>query len=133
MNQNSTKQIMSNVYWGFYGNKYKTEKDFIANVIRYNNDLENDWNPNEIVLNLKVVTIQYSYWDDSNDEEIEEDFNVYTDNSEFRSGELLFKIHNHVVEKLKDEDHHFFEGLTLWDGENYSNPGVPLYFLNQGS
>jgi hypothetical protein len=127
------KQIMSNIYWGFYGGKYDTKKEFISEVIKYNNEFNNDWNPNEIILNLKIVTIQFSYWDDGEEDEIEESFDVCADNDFFTSGDLLYKIHNQVVEKLEDEDHHFFEGLTLWDGENYSNPQTPLYFLNQGS
>ncbi len=126
-------QIMSNVYWGFYGGKYKTKNEFITEVIKYNKNLNNPWNPDEIILNLKVVTIQYSYWDDNEEEEIEDNFDLYAEASTFTSGELLFEIHNHVVERLEDDDHHFFEGLTLWDGENYGNPNVPLYFLNQGS
>ncbi|MGE8427973.1 hypothetical protein [Sphingobacterium paramultivorum] len=38
----------------------------------------------------------------------------------FTTAELLFKIHNQVHEKLKDDDHHFFEGLELWTGENHN-------------
>jgi hypothetical protein len=101
-------------------------------VTAYNQELDNTWNPNEVVIECKDITIQYSYWDDE-EEEIEDDFNLSADGSFFTAGELLFKIHNHVVDKLENNDHHFFEGLTLWDGENHSNPDAPLYFVNQGS
>lgn len=133
MNEVYPKQIMSDIYWGFYGGKYNSEKEFISAVTKYNDDLENDWEPNKVILNLKTVTIQYSYWDEIEEDEIEEDFNLVANDKSFTTGELLFRIHNHVVDKLEDDDHHFFEGLTLWDGENYSNPEVPLYLLNQGS
>lgn len=62
-----------------------------------------------------------------------DEFNLIADEEAFSAQELLFKIHNHVVNNLNNDDNHFFEGLTLWEGENYSNPGYPLYFLNQGS
>jgi hypothetical protein len=128
------EELMSDVYWGFYGGKYDSIAKFIQEVINYNQDFGKKWNPDETVLASANVTVQYSYWDESEEEETEEDFDLVADNQScFSAGELLFKIHNYVVEKLEEEDHHFFEGLTLWEGENYSNPDVPLYFLNQGS
>jgi hypothetical protein len=128
------KELMSEVYWGFYGGKYTFVSKFITEVINYNRKFDKEWNPDEIVLNSKEATIQYYYWDDDTEEEIEDDFNLVADTqSGFTAGELLYKIHNQVVDKLENEDHHFFEGLTLWEGENYSNPNAPLYFLNQGS
>jgi hypothetical protein len=124
---------MSNVYWGFYGGKYTSMSKFIQEVINYNKDFNVEWNPDETVLAVSSVTVQYSYWDEEEDE-TEEDFDLVADNtSGFTAGELLYKTHNKVVDRLENEDHHFFEGLTLWEGENYSNPGTPLYFLNQGS
>jgi hypothetical protein len=128
------EELMSNIYWGFYGGRYDSYTQFVKEITTYNKDLNNEWNPYETVLNCKEVTVQYSYWDENEEDEIEEDFNLLADNqTNFSAGELLFKIHNQVVEKLENEDHHFFEGLTLWEGENYSNPNAPLYFLNQGS
>lgn len=127
------QEIMSNVYWGFYGGKYQTLEAFVEQVKLYNEDFGIDWNPDEIVFEKKTLSVQYSYWDEKTDEEVEEDFDLHADKGAFTAGELLFKIHNQVVEKLEDDDHHFFEGLTLWEGENYGNPRAPLYFLNQGS
>ena len=53
------------------------------------------------------------------------------DGASFTAGELLFKLHNAVVEHLRENDHHFFEGLTLtgWDQDGK----VPVYQLGQGS
>ena len=128
------EELMTDIYWGFYGGKYPSREKFIQAVIDYNKDFNKEWVPNETVLAYANITIQYSYWDDDEEDETEEDFNLVADNkSDFTAGELLFKIHNQVVDKLENEDHHFFEGLMLWEGENYSNPNTPLYFLNQGS
>jgi hypothetical protein len=128
------KEIMTNVYWGFYGGKYDSYAQFIKEVTTYNKDFNLEWNPDETVLAVSSVTVQYSYWGEDEDDETEEDFNLVADDaSGFTAGELLYKIHNKVVGRLENEDHHFFEGLTLWAGENYGNPNAPLYFLNQGS
>ncbi|MDQ7738240.1 sugar transporter, partial [Prevotella corporis] len=70
---------------------------------------------------------------DEEDEEVEEDFNLVSTTSAFTNAELLFGIHNFVVDKLKHDDNHFFEGLTLWEGENPSSLNAPLYFLMQGN
>lgn len=128
------EELMSKILWGFYGGKYESREKFIQAVTDYNKKFGKEWTPNETTLTYTNVTIQYSYWDEDEEDEVEEDFNLVADDkSGFTAGELLYKIHNQVVEKLEDDDHHFFEGLTLWDGENYSNPNAPLYFLNQGS
>jgi hypothetical protein len=128
------EEIMTDVNWGFYGDRYNSLPEFVKAVIEYNQELCKEWIPDEIVLACTDVTIQYSCWNDGEDEETVEDFNLVADNpSGFTAAELLYKIHNVAVYNLEDEDHHFFEGLTLWDGENYSNPDAPLYFLNQGS
>ena len=128
------QELMSNIYWGFYGGKYESREKFIQSVNEYNKGFNNAWFPDETVLACTSVSIQYSYWNEQDEDEIEEDFELFADNkSGFTAGDLLYKIHNKVVDRLEDEDHHFFEGLTLWEGENYNNPDVPLYFLNQGS
>ncbi|MDR2144967.1 MAG: hypothetical protein LBE91_00705 [Tannerella sp.] len=128
------KELMTNVYWGFYGGKYESLTKFVQAVNEYHRKLGKEWNPDETVLACTKITVQYSFWDEEEEEEMEEDFNLIADSySGFSAGDLLYKIHNQVVEKLEDDDHHFFEGLTLWEGENYNDPNVPLYFLNQGS
>ena len=128
------KELMTGIYWGFYGGQYDSLEKFIQEVTEYNEDLENEWNPSETVFSCMDITVQYSYWDDEEEDEVEEDFNLTADKqSGFTTGELLYKIHNKVVDKLEDADNHFFEGLTLWEGENHSNPDAPLYFINQGS
>ena len=127
------QELMSNIYWGFYGGKYDSREKFIQAVSEYNKSLDNEWLPGETVLTCTSISVQYSYLDEAEDE-IEENFELAADNkSGFTAGELLYKIHNRVVDRLEDEDHHFFEGLTLWEDENYNNPKIPLYFLNQGS
>ena len=127
-----SKELMSNIYWGFYGGKYNSREVFIQEVVEYNTDLGKVWNPDEIVLDCQNVTIQYSYWNNDKNNAEEKDFDLVSDNpTGFTSGELLFKIHNEVVDQLEKEDYRFFEGLTLWKRKNNDDSDTPLYFINQ--
>lgn len=132
---NYPEEIMHDVAWSFVGMQYRSQKQFIEAVNDYNEKLGTTgrWNPYATAIQCKEVTIQYSYWSDEEDEEVEEDFNLVSTTSAFTNAELLFRIHNFVVDKLKYEDNHFFEGLTLWEGENPSSFNAPLYFLMQGN
>lgn len=63
------KEIMRNTYWTFRGERFSDMNTFIKIVLEYHRDLEKEWDPSEIVFNNKGMTVQYSHWD-----EIEEDF-----------------------------------------------------------
>jgi len=128
------KQLMSEVYWGFYGGSYPCREKFIQEVTDYNKELNKEWSPSETILNCPNVTIQYSYWNDDKNNVEEIDFDLEADNlSGFTAGELLYKIHNQVVDILEIEEYRFFEGLTLWKrkrrGKKHSIG--PIYFINQ--
>ena len=128
------KKLMSEVSWGFFGGKYNSFEKFNREVNEYNKECEKEWHPNEIVLNCPKVTIQYAYWGNAEEDVIEAEFDLVSDNeSGFTGGELLFKIHNQVVDQLEDEDHNFFEGLTLLKTQHSNDDFVPYYFINQES
>ena len=131
------KEIMSDIYWGFYGGKYNSLEKFIRDVNEYNQDFDKEWNPDETVLACPDVTVQYSYWDHEGNSEIEENFDLVADHqSGFTAGEFLYKMHNQVVDKLENDDHHFFQGLMLLKKEHsnhHNNYYAPLYFIHQGS
>jgi len=128
------KRLMSNVSWGFFGGKYNSLEKFIQKVSDYNKDCNKIWFPEKTVLNCQNVTVQYAYWNDEEKDVIEVEFDLVSDNeSGFTAGELLFKLHNSVVDKLEEEDYHFFEGLTLWKKDNHRIPNTPIYFINQGA
>jgi len=128
------KKLMSEVNWGFFGGKYNSFEKFNHEVSEYNKECDKEWVPNEIVLNCPKVTIQYAYWGNAEEDVIEAEFDLVSDNeSGFTGGELLFKIHNQVVDQLEDEDHNFFEGLTLLKTQDVDDDFVPYYFINQES
>lgn len=126
------QEIMTTVRWAFYGGQYDTIEEFVKAVQEYHEELDADgWQPEEVVLTCKEVTVQYAYWDEEEEDEIEEDFKLTADGDGFTVGELLFKIHNRVVGNLENEDHHFFEGLSLYKDAAPENR--PFYFLGLGS
>lgn len=126
------QEIMKDVRWAFYGGQYDTIGEFVNAVQEYHEELDADgWQPEEVVLTCKEVTVQYAYWDEDEEDETEEDFRLTADGDGFTAGELLFKIHNRVVGHLENEDHHFFEGLSLYKDAAPENR--PFYFLGLGS
>lgn len=127
------KEIMRNTYWAFRGERFSDMNTFIKIVLEYHRDLEKEWDPSEIVFNNKGMTVQYSHWDEIEEDEIEEDFEITSKDNIITAGYLLYCIHNEIVSKLKNDDRIFFEGLVLWEGENFSNMNLPLYFLSLGS
>ncbi|GHT32900.1 hypothetical protein FACS189434_05780 [Bacteroidia bacterium] len=121
--------LMSDVFWAFYGGKYETLEKFAQALEEYNKSLKNQCDINEIVLELKETTIRYFYYED--DDIVEADISVSTENeSGFSVAELLYKIHNQVVDSLEEDDHHFFEGLVLAED---AETGKVIYLLQQGS
>lgn len=130
-------QILQSILWNFTEQKFSDIENFRTALKDYNEKITGEKfseNLDKPILKINKVAIQYEYWDENIEDIIEPDFLLNADNGEFfTSIELLFKIHNYVHEKLKNDDHHFFEGLELWTGENPNYPDIPLYFLQQGS
>ncbi|WP_294477626.1 hypothetical protein [uncultured Bacteroides sp.] len=66
------EDIMKGVRWAFYGGQYDTIGEFVKAVQEYHKRLDADgWQPDEVVLECKVVTVQYAYWDEEEDDETE--------------------------------------------------------------
>ncbi|GHV54561.1 hypothetical protein FACS1894181_18390 [Bacteroidia bacterium] len=122
---------MENVFWGFYGGKYATKEKFVDAIIAYNRKIgKTEWNPNEVVVENKQVIISYAY--ETGDNEVNEEFHLSAEDDTFIAGELLFEIHNQIVEHLENLDYHFFEGL-IYNGIHEKYPHIPFYYLNLGS
>ena len=141
------KELMTGVYWRFWGGKYNSQEEFVQNVTNYNQDLgKKRWNSDKTILSSPKVSILYSYWDFDIEEEIEEVFELEANNETgFTAGELLYKVHNQVVDKLETELHQSFEGFLLGENEAHQwlggfasveqtynrNPNQPFYFIKQ--
>ncbi|WP_027386033.1 hypothetical protein [Chryseobacterium gregarium] len=131
------KELLKDILWNFQEEKFLSIENFKTALKIYNEKITGETFEKDLlktILNIPKVAIQYEYWDYEIEDSVEPDFLLNADNKEFfTTAELLFKIHNEVCTNLKEEDHHFFEGLDLWGGENTNYPNIPLYFLQQGS
>ena len=141
------KELMTGIYWRFLGGQYNSQDEFIRNVTEYNKELgKKKWNSEKTVLASSKVSILYSYWDYEVDEEIEEVFELEAKNETgFTAGELLYKVHNQIVDKMENELHQSFEGFLLGENESHQllggfsigehpcniNLNQPFYFIKQ--
>ncbi len=100
--------LLSEVLWSFIGEKYVTLEDF--DLALEENDTEL---PSGVIFDQPVIHILCEYVDEQDkDHEIEVVFQA-DNQKDFEAKELLFKLHNELVEALNDNDFHFFEGLRL--------------------
>jgi uncharacterized protein (TIGR02996 family) len=128
------QRLLEGIYWSFVGKPFAAQADFDAAVGRGQVEIiwENNWNPGEIVLPHPRVSVRYMCWEGGR--QLRPVLDLTSDNGEFfTAGELLFKIHNAVVEQLRQIDHHFFEGLVREQGEGSRGEEPPLYRMRQGS
>ena len=124
-------RAMRDVCWSFIGSPFAPRDEFDARVRQYQIQIrdQDSWRPDEIVIPTPRVAVRYRYWE--GDEQVEPVITLEADDRRsFTAGELLFKLHNAVVEQLRDTDHHFLEGLAL---AGWVEGQVPLYQLRQGS
>lgn len=125
-------RAMRDVCWSFVGSPFASREEFDARVREYQILIreKDSWRPDAVVLSVPRVAVRYECW--QGDKQIEPVVLLEADDGRaFTAGELLFKVHNAVVEQLREIDHHFFEGLVLagWD----ESGRVPRYQLRQGS
>ncbi len=133
MSSNLPEEIMGDTLWSFAGDTYDTRAEFSDEVREYHLDIEGEdtWRPDEVVLPVPRVKVSYEYWNDDGDEE-EAELDLTAENGKnFTALDLLFQIHNAVVERLRDMDHHFFEGLEVESAPD--GDGIPRALLWLGS
>ena len=124
--------LLEDVCWSFTGERFTDRAAFDDAVRQYQTDITNKdtWRPDEVVLPCPRVRIRYECFDED-ENEIEPVVELVSDNGvSFSAGELFFKIHNAVVEQLRDLDHSFFEGLSR---VRQRSAEVPLYEVSLGS
>jgi len=138
MRQPSRKFVSKNrialqdVSWSFVGGKFRDRDAFEASLRQYLNGHGNPepLEPGELAILSPMIRVQYMCWD--GDEQIEPVVTLTAENgAAFSVGDLLFQLHNAVVEQLESIDHHFFEGIAFVGPPASGQP--PLYRLCQGS
>jgi len=133
-------ELFKEVYWTFFEPVFENQNAFRDRLKEYHKGLGYKgklppikWE--EVCLESPKLVLQYVLFPKTEDEEITEpQILIEADNGKnFKPKELLFKMHNALVEVLKDEDYHFFEGLTFSTLEDPDYEGIPLYFVDLGS
>jgi hypothetical protein len=126
------ERVLHGLCWSFRGGEYADRAAFDEEVKQYQIDItgEDTWFPDEIVIPSQKIRVVYMYWQD--EKQLDGLVELTRDGGEgFTAGELLFKLHNAVVGPLREDNHCFFEGLSLHSHQ--APEAAPLYVLHQGS
>ena len=135
------KELLRDVYWSFALEQHSKQAAFEAALLAYHDEISGKKLPfkmNEIVLPFPEVVIQYLVWEEQEDDD-DDDFSepqiklIADDKKGFTFGEILYKIHSSIGEILAEGESYFFEGLTFAIDDDPDFPGIPVYFLEQGS
>jgi len=129
------RNVLEDVFWAFRGNRFDDHAEFTTQVQEYQRRIrgEDSWRPDETVMPAPRVRVEYFGIASADDDEYQ-DFTldlVADDGRAFTAGELLLKLHNEVVERLRDADHQYFEGLELQRSRGPQD--MPVYRMAQGS
>ncbi len=129
-----SKYVLEDLCWSFIGEAFELIDEFEAELKEYQLDIIGE-DFNEQMLNELVIiepSIRVKYWCYDGDEQIEPIVTINAINGHaFTATDLMFQLHNAVVCKLDEIDHHFFQGLVL---EKEQDENLPtLYTLQQGS
>src|SRR5262245_6996276 len=135
---NPPQWILEDVIWDFAGQpRYLSESEFYQAVGKRYAEIEeyapeiraSDWQTaQKISYDLAHIVIRYSYDDGSGI--VTRSFDLDDLPKPLSANYLLFRIHNQVVDTLKDLAHTHFEGLMF---VNIDSVGHPVYEMRLGS
>lgn len=123
--------ILGRIQWEFAGSPYRAQGEFDRAVSAYQVDHgapAEEWEPAAVAFPGSQIAIQYD--EPSSGEWRQPILELSADNGEqFTNSELLFKIHNGIVNHVRDSDLRYCEGLELLDKR--WKAGIPCYRLVQ--
>lgn len=134
MNQTALPpKVMAKTIWTHSGARF-TDAALFSEAVRQDQIQilgKDNWRPDEEVIPVPRVTMHFFHWSED-DEELESIVDIVGANGKaILALELLFQVHNAVVELVGNDDHHFFEGLHLM--EPPQDASQPHYMLHLGS
>ena len=131
-----SKKLFFNTYWAFNRDQYSDESTFITELSSYHEQISGSGLPfdkNEIVLSSAQLVLQYVIYPEDGDP-LEPQFVLHSnDQNGFTAAEILFKANNYLYDKLKEEDHVYFEGLLFATDSDPEYDGIPVYFVLLGN
>lgn len=121
--------LLDDIRWSFQGFQYSSRAEFDKDLhqSRLKFGIRGFYDPWLIALHSPSIRIEISDW--MNEDDCNHTIEFSSDNGLwFTEGELLFKIHNALVEQCNESEHHYFEGLDLHDIQEQGKS--PLYSIN---
>lgn len=142
------KTIEITIEWSFSTPKFDNYQNFLIEVEGYNKEITKEMgllNPLRVLnwYNRKKLehdtgfqkmklTYEYSVEKPNGDWiDRENTIEIETIAESLTIGEILYHLHNRARDHLADQDHSFFEGLELMEGESTEN--TPKYYVLLGS
>lgn len=122
--------VLENICWSFIGATYTSSDEFRVELLKYQLEGFEEDLLDEICILERMIEIEY--WTYEKDNQVDRKVIIEADNGISLSVvELLYKLHNLVVEDMEEIDHHFFQGLIPLKSSRKS--GVRGYEIWQGS
>jgi len=119
--------LLKDIFWDFSENRCKEREKFVGSVSSYHTKIGKNWNPNKEISAPQELIIHYPYYSNGSNRTGKI---TLLNSVPWTTGDLLFAIHNKCVTKIRNQDNHFFEGLSYHQD---NTKGIPTYFLNLGS
>ena len=120
------RAALQDVAWSFVGEPFADRAAFEAELKQAQSSPAT-FEPGEIAILSPSIRVAYMCWE--GDEQLHPVVSLTAQNGlAFTTGDLMFQLHDAVVELLREIDHHFFEGLAFVE----AGP-PPLYRMRQGS
>ncbi|MES2041188.1 MAG: hypothetical protein V4495_25500 [Pseudomonadota bacterium] len=127
---------MKDIAWSFSEPPPATPELLVEAVSQYNKSIECAFE-RHLLTELTPYTqldIVYQYWvqqPDSSWLDIEAVVSVGAGIHKLSNAEILWTLHNAAYAHLKNDDHHYFEGLSVL--KNHIRPNVPAFEVSLGS
>jgi hypothetical protein len=134
------EHLLDETLWDFAGQPaFPSRTEFVAAVLLHHREAqeyapdirpEESWRPDHIALRCPRIVVRY-YCDPPGEKPSWRETELASDDgSSFTDGELLYKLHNAIIEEVRDNGHRWFEGLEF---EGLARAGIPVYRLIPGS
>lgn len=129
--KSSRVEILTDISWSFEGEKFDSLEDFNFAIKNAHWDRPDKWKPDEKVIRVGKVCLIYEAYAEGRHGQHQCILRA-DDGKTFSTLELMYKMHNHLVEALKHDSHHYFEGMRtdmIW--LRFGRP--PKYYVVLGS
>lgn len=132
------KLVLTDLYWAFNIDRFDDRAAFEQKLKTYYEEIAEEpfkaeWQ--QEVLDFGRVLISFEYYHEEEEDDIEQSFEIKSENgTSFKGTELLYLINQRVHTDLVDSDDVYFEGL-MFLGEEAAEDGktIPCYAILLGS